>query len=466
MDKRHVQLVKVPEPLRDCSGKPVPLTDDTIQERLDKVLDGMRRRGLDQLVIYCDVEHSGNFNYLAGFFTRFEESLLIVNSDGELHFVLGNENLNKASKARIAVEQDGVVHAPLFSLPNQPDVAGKTLREMLSDAGVVPGSRVGAVGWKMFTSPHQDADASIDLPAFIVDELRCIIGSDGLLVNAADIFIGEGGARTTNNANELAHYEFGASLASDCVLDAMDSIEPGVTELELGDKLVRYGQHTSVVTIAASGPRFEKANMFPTDNMVKLGDPIALTVGYSGGLSSRSAYAVSCAEDLPSGCSDYIERVAAPYFHAYAHWLETIHVGMEGGELFNEIERVLPRSDYGWSLCPGHLTAEEEWLSSPVYEGSVETLRSGMLFQIDIIPSVSGYGGANAESTVALADRALREEIAWEYPAFWSRVVQRRAYIQDVLGIDLSEDVLPMCGTVAYLRPYLLAKDKALVLRK
>ena len=139
MDKRHVQLVKVPEPLRDCSGKPVPLTDDTIQERLDKVLDGMRRRGLDQLVIYCDVEHSGNFNYLAGFFTRFEESLLIVNSDGELHFVLGNENLNKASKARIAVEQDGVVHAPLFSLPNQPDVAGKTLREMLSDAGVVPG---------------------------------------------------------------------------------------------------------------------------------------------------------------------------------------------------------------------------------------------------------------------------------------------------------------------------------------
>lgn len=466
MNDRHIELTRVPTPSRDCPGRPVPLTDATIRERVRKVLSGMRERGLDQLVVYCDVEHSGNFNYLMGFFTRFEESLLLIDADGTMHLVLGNENLNKASKARIAVEMGNVVHAPLLSLPNQPDTADKPFCDLLIDAGLRPGSRVGAVGWKVFTAPHQDVEATLDLPAFVVDDMRAVIGPDGILINATDIFIGDGGARTTNNANEIAHYEFGASLASDCVLDAMDAIEPGVTEMELADKLVRYGQHTSVVTIAASGPRFVKANMFPTDNAVKIGDPISLTVGYSGGLSSRAAYAVAHDGELPSGCEDYLERVAYPYFGAYAHWLEVVHVGMTGGELFDEVERVLPRSRYGWSLCPGHLTAEEEWLSSPVYEGSVERLRSGMIFQVDIIPSVAGYAGANAESTVALADVVLRTQVAEEYPELWGRIERRRAFIRDELGIDVSEDVLPLCGTVAYLRPYLLAKEKALAFRR
>ena len=51
------------------------LTDATIQERLDKVLRGMKSRGFEQLVVYGDAEHCGNFQYLMGYFTRFEESL-------------------------------------------------------------------------------------------------------------------------------------------------------------------------------------------------------------------------------------------------------------------------------------------------------------------------------------------------------------------------------------------------------
>ena len=465
MDTRNIELASVAAPSPDCTGQPVPLSDETIHERTEKVLAGMRARGLDQLVVYCDVEHAGNFNYLMGFFTRFEESLLLVNADGTMRVVLGNENLNKASKARIAIDSDHVTHAPVFSLPNQPDTVGKPLGDLLREAGVRPGARVGAVGWKLFSAARQNARDCLDVPAFVADALHDVVGSEGAVVNAADVFIGSDGARTTNNANELAHYEFGASLASDCVLDAMDAIAPGVSEMELGDRLVRYGQHTSVVTIAASGPRFIKANMFPTTTSVGVGDPIALTVGYSGGLSSRSGYAVACADELPEGSEDYLERIAVPYFNAYAQWLEAVHVGMRGGELFEEIERVLPRAEYGWSLCPGHLTAEEEWLCSPVYEGSGEVLRSGMLFQIDIIPSVAGYVGVSAESTVALADAALRAELAEQYPELWSRVCSRRAYLREKLGINVNEDVLPMCGTVAYLRPYMLAKDKALVVR-
>jgi Xaa-Pro aminopeptidase len=462
MKEYTIQLEKVQEPRRDCSGRPVCLTDETIQERKRKVLNRMKQRGLDQLVVYGDVEHSGNFEYLVGYFTRFEESLLVINADGKMTLALGNENLNKAPNARI---EANAVHIPLFSLPNQPNRKDKSLKELLADAGIKANSRIGLTGWKMFTSELENNKKIFDIPSYIVDAIRSIVGREELLSNETDLFIGENGARTTNNANEIAHYEYGAALASDCVLDAMDKLEPGVPELELGDALVRGGQHTSVVTVAASGPRFVKANLFPTDNTVKVGDKISLTVGYRGGSSSRAGYAVHSADELPEGTKDYVKEVAAPYFAAYTRWLEEIRIGMTGGDMFDKVEEILPRAKYHWSLCPGHLTAEEEWMSSPIYEGSVEKLRSGMMFQIDIIPSVPGYGGASAESTVVLADGKLKDEIQKQYPEMWSRMQARRAYLADVLGIVLSEDVLPMCGTVAYLRPYLLNKECAFVSR-
>ena len=87
--------------------------------------------------------------------------------------------------------------------------------------------RVGLAGWKLFTAEDVDASSTFDVPAFIVDALREAAGSDGALVNATCIFIGADGARTANNANEVAHYEFGAALASDCMLDAMDALGAG-----------------------------------------------------------------------------------------------------------------------------------------------------------------------------------------------------------------------------------------------
>ena len=62
-------------------------------------------------------------------------------------------------------------------------------------------------------------------------------------------------------------------------------------------------------------------------------------------------------------------------------------------------------------------------------------------------------------------DEALKEQIRQQYPEMWQRMQVRRQYIVEQLGIQLSEDVLPMCSTVAYLRPYLLSKDLAFVSR-
>ena len=70
-------LKQVSAPQKDCAGTPVGLSDETIAERKQKVLAAMKARGLDQLIVYGDVEHGGNFEYLVGYFTRFDGTQLL-----------------------------------------------------------------------------------------------------------------------------------------------------------------------------------------------------------------------------------------------------------------------------------------------------------------------------------------------------------------------------------------------------
>ncbi|VFS43623.1 Uncharacterised protein [Enterobacter cancerogenus] len=117
----------------------------------------------------------------------------------------------------------------------------------------------------MFTAALTDNKQLFDIPSFIVDAVRESAGANASIENATSLFIGgDNGVRTINNANEIAHYEYGANLASTCMLNAMNAVEPGIRETDLGSYLAAQGQYNTVVTIAAAGTRFEKANLYPT----------------------------------------------------------------------------------------------------------------------------------------------------------------------------------------------------------
>lgn len=460
-EPRRIVVKKIPQP--DCwqAVSSVILTDATLQSRKSRVLDRMRQRGLNTLIVYADKEHGANFEYLTGFIPRFEEALLILHQDGEAVLVLGNENLKLAAHARL---QNRVVHAPWFSLPNQPMDNAISLPDTLRQAGLTGKQRIGIAGWKLFTSAHDNTERMFDLPSFIVDSLRAAASPGCDFINATAVFIApDDGARTINNANELAHYEYGANLASTAILNALNAIEPGKTEKQIGALLAAEGQANNVIMIAASGDRFANANLYPGDNVIRRGDKFSLTTSYKGGLSSRAAYVVSGAQELAPAVADYLEVVAIPYYRAVVGWLECLRVGVTGGEIYRLIDTLLPKAEYHWHLNPGHLVADEEWMCSPIQSDSTIPLASGMLLQIDIIPSRAGYAGASIEDTVALADAALREALAKDYPAVWARITARRAYIQQHLGIRLPEDVLPFSNTVGYLRPWLLDRSQALV---
>lgn len=437
---------------------PEALTEVTMKERKAKILNRMKTAGVECLIIYADLEHGSNFEYLVGFLPRFEEALLVLHATGEAYLILGNENLNKASKARI---KNIPIHMPFFSLPNQP-MNDRTVEEILGQSGIDNAKTIGIVGWKNFTSPVMENSKLFDTPNYLISAIQTI-APDAELTNETRLFIGDNGARTTMNANEFAHYEFGAALAGNCILDAMKEIRVGCSEMEIAENLSAYGQPHNVVTIMASGERFVGANIYPSNKKIQLGDTISMTTGFKGGLESRGAFAIAAADELPIGQKDYLEKIVYPYFDTVCHWLDSIHIGILGAELYQEIEAVFPSETYGWHLNPGHLCADEEWMSSPIYPGSLEKIRSGMLFQIDIIPSVPLYNGVSAESGIFLADEKLRKEIEEQYPDLWHRLKKRRKYMAEVLGIKLKEEILPTSAATAFCNPFLLDKSSAIV---
>lgn len=450
-----LQAIPAPQTYKQITSPVLP--DETLTARLDNVLNAMKQADLAHLVIYADKEHGGNFEYLAGFIPRFEEALLVVRANGELSYIMGNENLKLVPHAR---NPGRCLHSPLFSLPNQPMDNDLPLEALLTSCGITGAGKIGVVGWKLFTR-HPTL---FDVPAFILDAVTLAAGGRGNLVNATGLFISpEQGVRTLNTASEIAFYEYGANLASTQVLMALDAIEPGKSEKTIGQFLAGDGQPNNVVMIAATGDRFAHAGLYPSDKTVTRGDKFSLTVGYKGGLTSRSAYVVADESELPASVADYLERVAIPYYHTVVSWLEFIRPGVTGGEVYRLVESVLPKDDFHWHLNPGHFVADEEWLSSPVFADSTVVLKSGMLLQIDIIPSVPGYGGSSIEDTVGLADAALRDQLARDYPQTWMRMQARRKYVTETLNIALPEEVILLSNTVGYLRPFLLDKQRALV---
>lgn len=455
-DRYALEPIPLPPTFPDVASH--VMADETLHRRLAAIVQRMKQHQITQLIVYADKEHGSNFEYLAGFIPRFEEALLVVNQQGELAYIMGNENLKLVPFAR---NPGRCLHAPLFSLPNQPMSGEASLSLLLSQAGIVAGARTGLVGWKLFSPAQQTL---FDLPQFICAAAADAAGGVSHLVNATGLFISpDQGARCINSADEVAFYEAGANRASTAMLAALNSVTPGVSEKHIGARLNADGQPNSVMTIAATGDRFAKAQLYPSDKTIKVGDKLSLTVGYKGGLSSRTAYAVSQASELPCHVSDWLPRLAIPYYHAVVSWLEQLRIGITGGELYALIEAVFPKAQYGWHLNPGHLVADEEWLCSPIWPDSAITLKSGMLLQIDIIPSVAGYGGCSIEDTVGLADAALRAQLAAEFPAVWQRMTERKAWLSDVLRLKLADEVILLSNTVGYLRPFLLDPQRALV---
>jgi hypothetical protein len=225
------------------------------------------------------------------------------------------------------------------------------------------------------------------------------------------------------------------------------------------------GTPLSCHLMLTAGPRASLGLLSPGDRRIERGDRFTVAFGIWGALNCRAGFVVEDADELPAGIRDYVERLVGPYFTAVAEWYGALRIGQTGGTLQAIIDRHLGDPFFGIFLNPGHQIHLDEWVNSPVSPGSMIELRSGMTFQVDIIPATgTDYFTTNIEDGVALADESLRAEFASRFPEAWSRVQARRRFMGDALGIELHPDVLPFSNIPAYLPPFLLRPDRAMTL--
>ncbi|MEO8229993.1 MAG: hypothetical protein ABI628_09570 [Chloroflexota bacterium] len=424
-------------------------------------LEALRERAdgrYDRLVVYADREHSANLAFLTGFDPRFEEAVLVVAPSGEPAILVGNECHGMAGAAPLAMRRH------LFqdlSLPSQPRDRSRPLREILADEGIRSGSRVGVVGWKTYASREL-----IEAPAYIVDELRRIVGPGGTVENANDLFIdAANGLRVINDVDQLAAFEWAACQTSHGVRRLLWNLRPGMSEHEAVRLLEWNGTPLSCHLMLTSGPRASLGLLSPGDRRVERGDRFTVAFGIWGALNCRAGFVVEDAAELPTGIRDYVGRLVGPYFDAVAEWYGALHIGQTGGALQEIVDRHLGDPFFGIFLNAGHQLHLDEWVNSPIARGSTTELRSGMALQVDIIPATgTDYFTTNIEDGVALADRSLRDAFAAVYPAAWKRIKARRRFMTEALGITLHDDVLPFSNLPGYLPPFVLRPDRAMTL--
>jgi len=434
----------------------------TFLKRLNTVKKIMSERNLDFLVIYGDREHFANLHYMTGYDPRFEESILVIDIEKERPFLLvGNEGMGYKDIAGLPVE---IVLYQTFSLMGQPRFESRSLEGLLKQFGLSSEDSVGLVGTKYFgpdevSSPKHKSD----VPAFITDALREIAGYESVR-NHSDIFMHpQKGLRTHLDAEEIIAFEYSAQIVYAGVRNLLLGLREGISEFEAAG-LFGYAGFPPLschITMGFGENALLGLSSPSPIRRLKIGNYVNFGFGVWGANIARAGVAVSGSEQLSGQMNGILEELYFPYFSMIKNWYESVSIGKTGGSVFDTVSNFVENPKNGVHLNPGHLIHRDEWLHSPFYKGSRDVLHSGMAIQCDIIscPGAPLYG-VHVEDGFVLADSGLREEIQEKSPETAKRFERRREFMRNTLGIEVSDEILPMNDIQACLNPYMLRPER------
>ena len=447
-----VILRQVPLPDEVAAADPPAIDIAEYERRCDETL---AQAGTPWVAVYGDREHSANLLFLTGFDPRFEEGLLLLGPDKRRVLLVGNEGLVHAEVAGLPLE---IELFQGFSLMGQPRESTPKLDRVLEGLGLVSAGQIGIVGWKYLTAAESDDPGRPAwAPAVLVDSLRRVTGAEPIDVTAVLMDPGEG-LRARNSADQIAAFAWAALRVSQAVFRVVRGTRPGMTERDVAALMGYAGEPLSTHPIVASGAPGQPINGLrsPGGRQVAIGDGISCGIGYWGSLCCRAGLV----EDAAG--IDLFTSYVRPYFLAQAAWYATIGIGVTGGEVAAAVDNALAGAGATFRpmLNPGHLISYDEWVHSPIEQGSEIPLLSGMALQCDIIPTPIPAGAAlNCEDSIVLTDEALHGEIASRHPELWARINRNRDLMQSQLGLTLRPETLPLSLANAYLPPAWLSPE-------
>ncbi len=452
------RIIRIDWPDHGTPDLPPGLSLAECTTRLEALRKAAAARGFDAVVVYGDREHAANLHWLTGFDPRFEEAVLIILPDDAL-LLAGNECL--AYTAISPLVQAGLVRTGLcasLSLPSQPR-GGRRLADLLD--GVIRASdKVAAIGWKWFEADEVDDPATaLDLPAFLADPLRRLAGR---VENATDLMMHPAhGLRARVDAAEIARLEFANHMAAAALRRMIFGLKEGQTDFQAYEAArvggLPLGCHPTFAVGAAPGL------CGPSGQHLTLGQPAGFNICHWGANICRTGWLARSAADLPAAAQDYVEVFVQPYVTAMSDWCSLMQPGVLGGAVWQHMRRALPFDLFGVTLNPGHLIGLDEWVSSPIREGSSDALASGMAMQMDVIPGHPVYGSTRMEDGYVITDGDLRASLARDFPEVAARCEARTRFMREVIGMNVPETLLPLADTCGIVAPFLFDPAQVVV---
>ena len=315
------------------------LNESVYQLRIKSLLQLASSQGYTHLIIYGDREHYSNIHFLTGYDPRFEEALLILSLEQEPTLIVGNEGLDYSTIIPFNLQK---VLFQSFSLVGQPRGKSKSLREIYQRAGIQKNSHIGIIGWKYFipiecTNPSQ----TFEIPYYIVQELQNLVNCENLK-NASDLMIHpDYGIRISLDVKELIFHEIAGTKASRKVLQTLQNLQIGESEIDASQHLAIDGDPLSVhpninfglenVLPGLKSPTYQKK--------LELGEIITVGMGYRRALVARTGLYVRKKEEIPPAMEGIVENFYTPYFKALCNWYEALHIGALGDEVFQAVKK-------------------------------------------------------------------------------------------------------------------------------
>jgi Xaa-Pro aminopeptidase len=350
---------------------------DPTRDRLDRLRDAMRRRGVDALL----VGPSADLRYLVGYHALPLErlTLLVVPADGDPSLVVPELEAPRAE------DSGATAHVDLVTWSETDDPIARVV-DRLSAAGVDLRGTFGVQDrlWTSFTLALQGALAGA----------RWVAGS----TVTRDL-------RLVKSPDEIrALHEVGAAI--DAVHAAVpDLLRPGRTEAEVGRDIAEriLDDHDEVnFVIVASGPNGASPHHETGDRVLEVGDAVVVDIG-----GTRAGYCSDSTRDyaighLPDGYAD----LHAVLERAQDLACETVRPGVTAEAIDAAARSHITEAGYGDRFVhrTGHGIGVEEHEEPWIVAGNTDPVAPGMAFSIEPGIYVPGRYGSRIEDIVVVTE--------------------------------------------------------------
>lgn len=218
--------------------------------------------------------------------------------------------------------------------------------------------------------------------------------------------------RMRKGSEELKAMQQAAIIAQNALLNTLETVKPGRSELEIAAELMvqlfREGSEAELpfAPIVSTGPNTANPHASPTDRVLQEGDMLLIDWGASfAGTFSDITRSFFCGDP-----NNEMKQIASLVEKANAAARLGGRAGMPAGKVDRLARDVITEAGYGdyFTHRTGHGLGMEAHEPPYIYQGNPLILESGMVFTIEPGVYLPGKYGVRIEDDVVVEDEGLR----------------------------------------------------------